>query len=113
MNKNKHCISYQTIIDNNGYVYKQAIRITFDEYHKLNDNIRSEIALEYPRSKEYVHTDSYKTFLKPISIVKKWSTKTSTYALLNMTQTRFINIFLKLTKLKMDRNTYLIIRKGR
>ncbi len=88
---------------NNGTVYDQAINISSELYNKLYDCIASELALNQPRKKEYVSTSGYEIFLYPLSHRLKGHN-----CYLTHTQTRFINLFLKL-QLK-DRNTCLLIR---
>lgn len=93
-------ISYHKRWDENGTVYNQAIRINKREALILSNAIDSELALKMPRKKEYVFTSGYEIFLKPIHPLNK-------IVFLNHTQTRFLNLFLKLP-LK-DRNTCLLI----
>ena len=95
-------ISFNKRWASDGAVYNQAIKIDAATFDKLNDAIRSELALKQPRRKEYVYTSGYEFYLKPMKVE-------SNVSFLNHTQTRFINLFLNL-KLK-DRNTCLLIRK--
>ncbi len=97
----KITISFKKRWADDGTVYNQAIKIDIHTFNKLNDAIRSELAMKQPRKKEYVYTSGYEFYLKPMTIENNIS-------FLNHTQTRFINLFLKL-KLK-DRNTCLLIR---
>lgn len=97
-------ISYHKRIDpNNGAVYSQAISITKEKYNKLANTILCEIALKYPREEEYSNTSGYaEIYLNPLR-------KEKNICFLNHTQTRFLNIFMKLD-LK-DRNTCLLIKE--
>ena len=83
-----------------GTVYKQSVRIDKRTYEKLKDAVDAEIAHGLPRKKEYVSTSGYEIFLKPLK-------NENGICYLNLTQTRFINLYLKLP-LK-DRNTLLTI----
>ena len=96
-------VSYHKRWDSSGTVYDQAIKINNDIYNRLFDCIAAELALSQPRKKEYVSTSGYEVFLYPLS--HGFNGKE---CFLTHTQTRFINLFLKLT-LK-DRNTCLLIR---
>jgi len=95
-------ISYKKRWAEDGSVHDQAIKIDIHTFNKLNDAIRSELALKQPRRKEYVFTSGYEFYLKPMTM------EANHISFLNHTQTRFINLFLKLD-LK-DRNTCLLIR---
>jgi len=94
--------SYSEVIDNKGYVYKQRLRINEKLFDYLNDTIRTEIELKYPRKEKYVFTNGYETFLKSLKLVN------NQIVFLNSTQLRFINLFLEL-KLS-DMNSYLYIK---
>ncbi len=95
-------ISFKKRWSSNGAVHNQAIKIDINTFNNLNDAIRSELALKQPRRKEYVFTSGYEFYLQPMTLDNNRD------CYLNHTQTRFINLFLKL-KLK-DRNTCLLIR---
>ena len=95
-------ISFNKRWASDGAVHDQAIKIDAATFNKLNDAIHSELTLKQPRRKEYVYTSGYEFYLEPMKVENNIS-------FLNHTQTRFINLFLKL-KLK-DRNTCLLIRK--
>ncbi len=86
-----------------GTLYTQRIKIDVDTFNKLNDAIRSEIALKYPRKAEYIFTSGYEPFLKLLP-------NTEGLCFMNSTQTRFVNLFLK-QRLFHDRNTCLRIIK--
>lgn len=96
-------LSYQKHWGECGTVYTQRIKMTEDIFVQLRDAVQAEIALNYPRKEKYTQTSGYQFFLEPL--------KTNGYSLcyLNHTQTRFVNLFLKLP-LK-DRNTYIKITK--
>lgn len=98
----KPVLSYQKRFSPDGCVFKQSIRIDRDTLDVLRNAINSEIALKYPRKKEYVQTSGYEIFLKPIKVENG-------IVYLTHTQTRFINLFLKLN-LKEYYNTCLLIR---
>jgi hypothetical protein len=91
------------IWDSGGTCYKQEIGITEKELEHLQNAIHSEISLGYPRAKEY--SNGATNYLQPISIVGA----NDNLGFLNLTTTRFINLFLKL-KL-VDENTYLLVRE--
>ena len=93
-------ISYHNRFDSEGTVYNQAISITSEQLKSLELAIHAEIALGYPRKKEYVYTSGYEIFLKPL--------RGNNVVFMNHTTTRFVNLFLKLD-LK-GRNTCLLIR---
>ena len=96
-------ISYQKRWNKEGIVYDQTISITEHELTHLENAVISKISLNLPRKKEYVFTNGYEMFLKPLKIVN------DKIIFLNNTQSRFLNLFMKL-RLK-DRNTCLIIKK--
>ena len=107
-------VSYRKHFGKDGTVYGQRITIDFEILEKLNAAISSEIALDYPREKEYSDTSGYAqiylTTIKPLKVlIKNYGTSASYIYGLRNTQTRFINLFLKL-KLK-DMNTYLVIKQ--
>lgn len=98
-------ISYRKHWGNDGTVYNQRITITTKAFTALMDAVHAEIVLKYPRKEEYINTSGYEMYLEPLLLAlseKKF------YCYLNHTQTRFINLFLKLP-LK-NRNTYLLIK---
>ena len=92
-------ISYHKRWDKEGTCYRQAIRIGKDDLSALKDCIDAEIAQNYPRKSQYISTSGYEMYLKPIYLSKRT-------IFLNLTQLRFINLFLHL-ELK-DRNTCLL-----
>lgn len=94
-------LSQVKVFDKEGNVYDQRIRITSDLLANLKSCFESEIVFELPRKKEYIFTSGYEVFMKRLSAGEK-------VIYLNHTQTRFINLFLKLP-LK-DKNTYLVIK---
>ena len=93
-------VSYHKHWGNDGTVYNQSIRLTKEQFNHLGLAVQSEISLKLPRKNEYVFTNGYEVYLQPLKIVN------GRICFLNHTQTRFINLFLKLD-LK-DRNTCLI-----
>lgn len=93
-------ISYHKRFDSQGTTYSQAISITRQQLKNLEVAIHAEIALGYPRKKEYVYTSLGELFLKPL--------RGNDVVFMNHTTTRFVNLFLKLD-LK-ERNTCLLIR---
>lgn len=93
-------ISYHNRFNSEGTVYNQAISITSEQLKHLELAIHAEIALGYPRKKEYVFTSLGELFLKPL--------RGNDVLFMNSTTTRFVNLFLKLD-LK-ERNTCLLIR---
>ncbi len=95
-------ISFKKRWADDGAVHDQAIKIDIHTFNKLNDAIHSELALKQPRKREYVYTSGYEFYLQPMKI------ENNNISFLNHTQTRFINLFLKLP-LK-DKNTCLLIR---
>lgn len=96
-------VSYRTRFEpNEGTVYRQAVRMDAATFDKLKDFVLCEMAMDNPRKKEYVSTFGGETFLKPLRNEKG-------ICYLNNTQTRFVNLFLKL-KLKEGRNTCILIR---
>jgi len=99
---NNITISFKKRWADDGAVHDQAVKIDIHTFNKLNDAIRSELELKQPRKKEYVYTSGYEFYLQPMTLDNNHD------CFLNHTQTRFINLFLKL-KLK-DRNTCLLIR---
>jgi hypothetical protein len=90
-----------------GMHFNQKISITQLEFDKLQDCINAEIVLNYPHKEEYT-TNTYKMFLKPLLLKNK-------IAYLNLTQLRFISLFIKYNiigqKLSFNYNTYLSIVK--
>ena len=97
-------ISYQKHIQpKTGTIYDQAISLEVSQFCKLADAIYCERALDFPREKEYSNTSGYaEMYLNPLR-------KEKNICFLNHTQTRFLNIFMKLD-LK-DRNTCLLIKE--
>lgn len=93
-------VSYAKHWGPDGTVYTQKVKIDKATFNKLKDNVASEIALKNPRKDEYVYTSGHEFYLEPLRLDKN-------RCYLNHTQTRFINLFLKLP-LK-DRNTSLVI----
>ena len=91
------------IWDLGGTCYKQEIGIDEKTFEALQDCIAAEIAMDYPRAKEYVTTD--KRFLKELDL----GGTRDNLVFLNHTTTRFINIFLKLDL--ADENTYILVRE--
>lgn len=81
-----------------GTTYDQTVKIDKRTYDHLRDAVASEIAMGRPQKDKYVWTSGYEFYLKPLVLENG-------VVYLNHTQTRFINMFLKLP-LK-DRNTML------
>ena len=98
-------VSYMSRLDNDtGTLYRQTISMSIDTFEILADKIIAEIAMRYPREKEYSCTAGYaQAYLKPLNLHKM------KIAYLTLTQARFINLSLKM-KLKSDRNTCIIIK---
>jgi hypothetical protein len=93
-------ISYQKHWGPDGTAYTQRIRMSGEEYSRLYDAFSAEIARGLPRKDEYINTSDYEVFMRHPAIQFG-------LVYLNLTQTRFANLFLKLP-LK-DRNTYIKI----
>jgi len=93
-------ISYHKRWDAEGTVYTQCISISKLILDTLKTEVLNEIKQGYKNKEQYVFTSGCEFYLKPI-------TQTS-LVYLNHTQTRFINLFLKLD-LK-DRNTCLKVK---
>lgn len=91
-------VSYRTHHSPDGTVYDQRIKMTFNEADRLLGAMYAEIAQKLPRKKEYVQTSGYEIYMT-------MPKNENNHYHLNHTQTRFINLFLKLP-LK-DRNTYI------
>lgn len=75
--------------------------MTEDEFHALQGAFDAEIQRGLPRKSEYVETSGYEVFMQMV-------VRDNKVCFMNLTQTRFANLFLKLP-LK-DRNTYLLIK---
>jgi hypothetical protein len=97
-NKKRVFLSYVKAFDSDGCFYNQRIRIDGDTMLKLKQCIEMEILLGFPRKKEYVMTSGGEIYLERLS-------SGGGKIFLNHTQTRYINLFLKLPLL--DRNTYI------
>lgn len=94
-------VSYHKRFDSEGCSYNQAISISRKQFDELYNKIDAERCMNFPRKGEYVHTAGYELYLyRPYTV--------DGVSYLNHTQTRFINLFLKLN-LK-DWNTCLLIR---
>ena len=91
------------IWDSGGSCYKQEIGVDEKTFDTLQSAIQAEIAMGYPRAKEYATAD--KRFLLELDL--EGSRKNLVF--MNHTTTRFINLFLKM-KLA-DENTYLLVRE--
>ncbi len=92
------------IWDSGGTCYKQEIGVDEKSFEHLQLAIQSEIALGYPRSKEY-NNGSCTNYLLPLEL----EGTRNNLVFMNLTTTRFINLFLKM-KL-FDENTYLLLRE--
>ena len=104
----KRKVSYHKRMDSKGYVYSQAIRITKNEFIKLNDALRAEIAIGCPQWESYASDSETATrFLKVLQReVVKDTVGWNIY--MNHTQRNFVN---KLLKAKLQsRNTCLLVR---
>jgi len=94
----KPTISFQRYHGTDGTVYDQTIKIDNRTYDHLQGAVASEIAMGKPQKDKYVSTSGYEMYLEPLKLENG-------IVDMNHTQTRFINMFLKLP-LK-DRNTRL------
>lgn len=109
-------IGYRKRFSPDGTVYRQSVRISRTALLSLREVRQSEIALDFPRHKEYCSEgkEYAKLFLKHFVISDELNytyipiNKRRRYCYLNITQTRFANLFLK-ANLKFGRNTYLIV----
>lgn len=105
-------ISYNTQINDpkTGTYYTQRLSLTYSELLHLKLAIESEIALGYPRIREYNNGDlnGAKLYLTRIKVL---SDNNRVY--LNLTQGRFIKMFLleKDKKRFLGRNTFLEVKK--
>lgn len=101
-------ISYRKHFGSDGTVYRQRITLPYSYFNKLRDIIQSEIALGYPQKNKYVQTSGDEMYLKEIRATQGRGKTDFCYTEINHTQTRFLNLFLKLN-LK-DFNTYIIFK---
>lgn len=96
-------VSYQQLNSNDGTSYTQRLRITKDTFNKLKYLIDNEIRLGFKNKETYVYTSLGELYLIPLKLVNN-------VCFLNLTQTRFINHYLKCDKIKVGRNVCLIIK---
>ena len=89
------------IFDKNGYAYKQEISVEQKVFDMLQDIIDTEINMGYPRKNEYSNSNT--NYLERFDIVDN-------KVFLNLTTTRFLNIYLKLDL--ENENTYLTVREN-
>ena len=103
-------VGYRKRVSPDGTVYTQSVRISIADLRNLRHARESEIALDFPRYNEYCSEgkEYAKTFLESFSIENEFNLQGRGYCYMNITQTRFANLFLK-ANLKFGRNTYLII----
>lgn len=92
----------------NGTVYTQRLLLTERAFIAIQNAIASEIALGYPRWKEYSFSEGdAKLYLKPMKVT---NIKEGNYSYLTLTQARYISKFAETKgRLKDDRNTYIKI----
>ena len=102
----KAIINYQ-YINYKGTSYTQGIRLTEDDLDKLEDAINYEINSGLPNKKNYICTNGYEIFLKPL-------VRVGNDIYLNQTQLRFLSQFIvtaeKKNKLFEHRNSYLFFK---
>ena len=98
-------ISYRTHWGPDGTVYKQRVSLSSQEFGHLRDAVYAEIAQNLPRKEQYISTNSYELFMRPLELENSLNV-----CYLNNTQARFCNLFLG-GKLKVsDRNIYIVIK---
>ena len=101
-------VSYHKRFSPEGHVYDQAVSMKKSEALHLNLAIEAEIAMGYPRRKEYEDTHKHsQIFLKQIR-------PKDGIAYMNHTTRRFMELFLlKDVRAKVkDRNTCILIKQS-
>lgn len=109
-------VSYHKRSDKEGTIYDQAVSMKLSEMAHLKLAIDAEIAMDYPRVKEYdpEGKDHAKLFLKQLSF-GRGATRLKQgegVVFLNLTQRRFMELFLhgKVKEKIKDRNTCILIK---
>jgi hypothetical protein len=64
--------------------------MTLKTFEELQLKVDAEVATDYLQKDKYIFTNGYESFLKPLEL------KRGIISFMNLTQTRFINLYLKL-----------------
>ena len=91
-------INYLSRWDKKGSHYNQTIKVNLKRYKALQSKILCEISLKYPLKNKYCFDDYDINYLKPIN---------NNYQFLNLTTLRFICLYLKDKRIKLNRNTII------
>ena len=109
-------VSYNTMIwGSTGTVFRQRVRMSLREFEAICDAIRCEIAMDFPQKDKYSHECEavLREYFKPPTLEKfeqPYLKNPLTVAYLTLTQARYLCKYEELkSRLKFDRNTYLLV----